>query len=157
MGEVVGGLNGGVHCRRNEVPRHSHSRGGLVLLRGTLQGTLAQHYASMDRCYHSAVIVKLRGLAERLSHLQVYTNGNPYGIAEDIVFSMPCRSRVSESSENAHSVLPVSSQDPSPLFSGRRRLWAGRGRPDRRFPESPPEEGILPPPPPPARFGRLTQ
>lgn len=26
---------------------------------------------------------------------QVYTNGNPYGIAEDIVFSMPCRSNVS--------------------------------------------------------------
>ncbi|CAN4126571.1 unnamed protein product [Withania somnifera] len=25
----------------------------------------------------------------------VYTNGNPYGIAEDIVFSMPCRSKVS--------------------------------------------------------------
>ncbi|KAJ0046996.1 hypothetical protein Pint_05948 [Pistacia integerrima] len=24
---------------------------------------------------------------------QVYTNGNPYGIAEDIVFSMPCRSK----------------------------------------------------------------
>ncbi|KAL3341422.1 hypothetical protein AABB24_025793 [Solanum stoloniferum] len=23
----------------------------------------------------------------------VYTNGNPYGIAEDIVFSMPCRSK----------------------------------------------------------------
>jgi len=26
---------------------------------------------------------------------QVYTNGNPYGIAQDIVFSMPCRSKVS--------------------------------------------------------------
>ena len=25
---------------------------------------------------------------------QVYTTGNPYGIAEDIVFSMPCRSKV---------------------------------------------------------------
>jgi hypothetical protein len=25
---------------------------------------------------------------------QVYTSGNPYGIAEDIVFSMPCRSKV---------------------------------------------------------------
>ncbi|KAI8015198.1 hypothetical protein LOK49_LG05G01933 [Camellia lanceoleosa] len=23
----------------------------------------------------------------------VYTNGNPYGIAEDLVFSMPCRSK----------------------------------------------------------------
>jgi malate dehydrogenase (NADP+) len=27
-------------------------------------------------------------------YTQVYTNGNPYGIAEDIVFSMPCRSKV---------------------------------------------------------------
>jgi malate dehydrogenase (NADP+) len=26
--------------------------------------------------------------------IQVYTTGNPYGIAEDIVFSMPCRSKV---------------------------------------------------------------
>jgi len=26
---------------------------------------------------------------------QVYRNGNPYGIAEGIVFSMPCRSKVS--------------------------------------------------------------
>ncbi|XP_020248550.1 malate dehydrogenase [NADP], chloroplastic-like isoform X2 [Asparagus officinalis] len=24
---------------------------------------------------------------------EVYTNGNPYGIEEDIVFSMPCRSK----------------------------------------------------------------
>ena len=29
-----------------------------------------------------------------ITQLQVYTNGNPYGIAEDIVFSMPCRSKV---------------------------------------------------------------
>lgn len=28
---------------------------------------------------------------------QVYTSGNPYGIAEDIVFSMPCRSKASVS------------------------------------------------------------
>jgi hypothetical protein len=27
----------------------------------------------------------------------VYTAGNPYGIAEDIVFSMPCRSKASVS------------------------------------------------------------
>lgn len=27
----------------------------------------------------------------------MYTTGNPYGIAEDIVFSMPCRSNVSYS------------------------------------------------------------
>lgn len=27
--------------------------------------------------------------------IQVYTTGNPYGIAEDLVFSMPCRSKVS--------------------------------------------------------------
>jgi len=26
---------------------------------------------------------------------QVYSDGNPYGIAEGIVFSMPCRSKVS--------------------------------------------------------------
>jgi malate dehydrogenase (NADP+) len=30
---------------------------------------------------------------------QVYTTGNPYGIAEDIVFSMPCRSKVRSTSE----------------------------------------------------------
>lgn len=30
--------------------------------------------------------------------VQVYTKGNPYGIDEDLVFSMPCRSKVSHSS-----------------------------------------------------------
>ncbi|CAA6673323.1 unnamed protein product [Spirodela intermedia] len=35
----------------------------------------------------------------------VYTNGNPYGIAEDIVFSMPCRSRGDGDYELAKDVL----------------------------------------------------
>ena len=32
-----------------------------------------------------------------LLQYQVYTDGNPYGIAEGIVFSVPCRSKVSAS------------------------------------------------------------
>lgn len=41
---------------------------------------------SCSQCYFKCLLLLLQ--------MQVYTNGNPYGIAEDIVFSMPCRSRV---------------------------------------------------------------
>jgi hypothetical protein len=61
----------------------------LVLIRGTSVTILFFFGASLDFDSPSLTCMFIYRM-----YTQVYTNGNPYGIAEDIVFSMPCRSKV---------------------------------------------------------------
>lgn len=44
-------------------------------------------------------------MEKAIKKIQVYTTGNPYGIAEDIVFSMPCRSKVWSTNQIVHIIF----------------------------------------------------